>query len=295
MYASKEDAVTQKSPVRPTSEADEAAHLLAELDREMIRAARSLETGTLIDVRDLEVRYGSKVVLTDVGLDIPLRQITAFIGPSGCGKSTALRCFNRMNDEIRSFSMSGRIRIGGQDIMEPKVDVTELRRQVGMVFQHPNPFPMSIHENIALAIREHTPRISRDEVDHLVEWALTKANLWNEVKDDLKRSALALSGGQQQRLCIARALAVKPTVLMLDEPCASLDPISTARIEELLLELSGEYTIIIVTHNLAQARRISDDVAFFLMGRLLEFGEARRVFEDPLRRETADYVRGVYG
>ncbi len=295
MYESKEDAVTQKSPVRPTSEADEAAHLLAELDREMSRAARSLETGTLIDVRDLEVRYGSKVVLTDVGLDIPLHQITAFIGPSGCGKSTALRCFNRMNDEIRSFSMSGRIRIGGQDIMEPKVDVTELRRQVGMVFQPPNPFPMSIHENIALAIREHTPRISRDEVDHLVEWALTKANLWNEVKDDLKRSALALSGGQQQRLCIARALAVKPTVLMLDEPCASLDPISTARIEELLLELSGEYTIIIVTHNLAQARRISDDVAFFLMGRLLEFGEARRVFEDPLRRETADYVRGVYG
>ncbi|MDZ4170344.1 MAG: phosphate ABC transporter ATP-binding protein PstB [Coriobacteriia bacterium] len=249
----------------------------------------------MLKVDGLEVRYGAKTVLTDVTMDIPQNQITAFIGPSGCGKSTALRCFNRMNDEIRSFSMSGRILYGGQDIREPKVDVTELRRQIGMVFQHPNPFPMSIHENIALAVKEHRGRVSKDEVDHVVESALTHANLWDEVKGDLKQSALALSGGQQQRLCIARALAVKPTVIMLDEPCASLDPISTARIEELLLELVADYTIIIVTHNLAQARRISDDVAFFLMGRLLEFGEVRRVFEDPMRRETAEYVRGAYG
>ncbi len=279
----------------PAPEADEAAMLLAELDRQMIRAERALERNTLIDVDNLEVRYGSNVVLRDVTFDVPANQITAFIGPSGCGKSTALRCFNRMNDEIRGFSMNGRIQLGGQDIYDPRVDVTELRRQVGMVFQHPNPFPMSIHENIALAVREHNPRISRDELDGVVEQALVHANLWDEVKDDLKRSALALSGGQQQRLCIARALAVRPTVIMLDEPCASLDPISTARIEELLLELVADYTIIIVTHNLAQARRISDDVAFFLMGRLLEFGDARRVFEDPLRRETADYVRGAYG
>jgi phosphate transport system ATP-binding protein len=164
-----------------------------------------------------------------------------------------------------------------------------------MVFQHPNPFPMSIHENIALAVREHRGKVHRDEIDDIVEQALKQANLWGEVKDDLKQSALALSGGQQQRLCIARALAVKPAVLMLDEPCASLDPISTARIEELLLGLVEEYTIIIVTHNLAQAKRISDDVAFFLMGRLLEFGDARQVFDDPVRRETADYVSGMYG
>lgn len=276
-------------------EIDEAALLLADLDRQMVRAERALERNTMLKVDGLEVRYGSKTVLTDVTMDLPQNQITAFIGPSGCGKSTALRCFNRMNDEIRSFSMSGRILYGGQDIRDPKVDVTELRRQIGMVFQHPNPFPMSIHENIALAVKEHRGRVGKDELDHIVEEALTHANLWDEVKDDLKQSALALSGGQQQRLCIARALAVKPTVIMLDEPCASLDPISTARIEELLLELVADYTIIIVTHNLAQARRISDDVAFFLMGRLLEFGECRRVFEDPMRRETADYVRGVYG
>jgi phosphate transport system ATP-binding protein len=279
----------------PVPETDDTALLLAELDRRMVRAERKLDQSILIDVDGLSVSYGQNTVLSDVTFDIPQHQITAFIGPSGCGKSTALRCFNRMNDQIRSFSMSGRIRIGGQDITDAAVDVTELRRQVGMVFQHPNPFPMSIHENIALAIREHDPRLTRDEVDGIVELALMHANLWDEVKADLKRSALALSGGQQQRLCIARALAVRPTVLMLDEPCASLDPISTARIEELLLELVAEYTIIIVTHNLAQARRISDDVAFFLMGRLLEFGEARRVFEDPLRRETADYVRGAYG
>ena len=274
---------------------DETARLLAELDRRMIRSERSLDQETLIGVDRLQVRYGSKSVLTDVTFDIPQHQITAFIGPSGCGKSTALRCFNRMNDEIRGFAMGGSITFAGQDISDPKVDVTELRRLVGMVFQHPNPFPMSIHENIALAVREHRGRLHKDELDGIVEQSLKQANLWDEVKDDLKQSALALSGGQQQRLCIARALAVKPSVLMLDEPCASLDPISTARIEELLLGLVEDYTIIIVTHNLAQAKRISDDVAFFLMGRLLEFGDARQVFDDPVRRETADYVSGMYG
>jgi phosphate transport system ATP-binding protein len=228
-------------------------------------------------------------------MSLPEHQITAFIGPSGCGKSTALRCFNRMNDLIGSFSMSGTVRVGGHDIYDRTVDVTSLRRMVGMVFQQPNPFPMSIYENIALAIREHRGRVAKDEMDEIVADALKHANLWEEVKDDLGRVATSLSGGQQQRLCIARALAVKPTVLMLDEPCASLDPISTSKIEELLLKLTGEYTIVIVTHNMAQAQRISDDVAFFLMGDLVEFGPSEQIFSCPQRRETASYVRGAFG
>jgi phosphate transport system ATP-binding protein len=230
-----------------------------------------------------------------VTFDLPENRITAMIGPSGCGKSTVLRCLNRMNDGINGFSMDGTVSFRGQSIYDRKVDVTELRRAVGMVFQLPNPFPMSIYENIALAVREHHTRISRDELDHTVEFALRQANLWDEVKNELKRSALGLSGGQQQRLCIARALAVKPEVIMLDEPCASLDPISTARIEELLLDLANEYTIAIVTHNLAQAHRISDDVAFFLIGELVEFGPVASVFENPRRKETAEYVRGAFG
>jgi phosphate transport system ATP-binding protein len=267
---------------------------------------RQMETGlgerrpatdspAIITVEDLGVFYGRKQALQGVSLEIPERRITAFIGPSGCGKSTALRCFNRMNDEIRSFRMTGRIAIAEQDIYGREVNITALRRSVGMVFQQPNPFPMSIYDNIALAVTEQRGRVNRAELDGIVEQSLTHANLWPEVKDSLKDSAFSLSGGQQQRLCIARALAVTPGVIMLDEPCASLDPISTAKIEELLLELSADYTIIIVTHNLAQAHRISDQVAFFLMGKLVEVGETRAVFDAPHYEETANYIQGRFG
>lgn len=278
---------------------EEAARQL--LDDVVVQTSRakSAQTSTvgrdLITLSGVGVRYGRKTVLSDVSFAVPEKGITAFIGPSGCGKSTMLRCINRMNDEIAGFEMSGSIRIDGQDIRARQVDVTALRRAVGMVFQQPNPFPMSVYDNIALAVREHRGRVARPELDAIVEQALSHAHLWDEVKDGLRDSALSLSGGQQQRLCIARALAVRPAVIMLDEPCASLDPISTARIEELLLTLSTEYTIIIVTHNLAQAQRISDQVAFFLMGHLLEVGDARRVFAAPDRRETAEYIRGMYG
>ena len=256
---------------------------------------RSTDVPAIFEVKALDVSYGSKRVLHDVSLEIPEKRITAFIGPSGCGKSTALRCLNRMNDEIPSFNMRGKIRLAGQDIRAKSVNITALRRNVGMVFQQPNPFPMSIYDNIALAVREHDGRISRSELDGIVEQALKHASLWDAVKKGLKDSALSLSGGQQQRLCIARALAVKPAVIMLDEPCASLDPISTARIEELLLELAADYSIVMVTHNMAQAKRISDKVAFFLMGRLLEYGDALQVFEAPQRNETAEYVSGAFG
>ena len=256
---------------------------------------RTADAAPVFQIRGLDASYGSKRVLHDVTFDIPERRITAFIGPSGCGKSTVLRCFNRMNDEISGFRSDGTIQLADQDIRGKGVNVTALRRIVGMVFQQPNPFPMSIYDNISLAVREHGGRVPRAKLDATVETALRQASLWDEVKDNLKDSALSLSGGQQQRLCIARALAVNPSVIMLDEPCASLDPISTARIEELLLALSTDYTIIIVTHNMGQAKRISDRVAFFLMGRLVEMGDALQVFEAPKRNETAEYVRGAYG
>jgi phosphate transport system ATP-binding protein len=253
------------------------------------------DTKALLTSDNLGVHYGQKCALEGVSLSIPSNRITAFIGPSGCGKSTALRCFNRMNDEIASFKMSGKIEIDGQDIYGRSVNITALRRAVGMVFQQPNPFPMSIYDNIALAVKEQRGRVNRIELDGIVEHALKQGNLWDEVKDSLKDSAFSLSGGQQQRLCIARALAVTPTVLMLDEPCASLDPISTAKIEELLLALSADYTIIIVTHNLAQAHRISDQVAYFLMGKLVEVGETRSVFDSPQFPQTANYIQGRFG
>lgn len=249
----------------------------------------------MIDIRALRVSYGPKEVLRDVAMQMPERHITAFIGPSGCGKSTALRCLNRMNDMIRSCTVEGAISIGGQNIYDGGVNVSALRRVVGMVFQQPNPFPMSIFDNIALAIREHEPQLSKAEVASRVEDALSCACLLDELEGDLGKSALALSGGQQQRLCIARAIAVRPAVLMLDEPCASLDPISTAAIEDLLLDLKRDYTIVIVTHNLAQAKRISDRCAFFLMGELLEWGPTEDVFNRPARDETARYITGVYG
>jgi phosphate transport system ATP-binding protein len=239
--------------------------------------------------------YGPKQILQDVSLDIHDCRITALVGPSGCGKSTFLRSLNRMNDLVPGFRSAGRIELDGYDVRSRDVDVASLRAGVGMVFQHPNPFPMSIHDNIALAVKEHRPRMRKSELDDVVEESLRHANLWDEVKTDLKRSAFALSGGQQQRLCIARALAVKPEFLMLDEPCASLDPVSTARIESLLLELSAEYPIVIVTHNLAQAKRISDTMAFFLMGRLLESGETDAMFAGPSFPETREYLEGAFG
>jgi len=279
---------------RPAANRTEA--LLADLDTAAKpRRSRRPSAGAALTIDSLGVSYGKKQVLADVSFEVPEHRITALIGPSGCGKSTVLRCLNRMNDAITGFRMEGHVSFAGQDIYDRRVDVTELRRAVGMVFQQPNPFPMSVYENIALAVREHNPRVSRHELDDTVEFALRQANLWDEVRSELKRSALGLSGGQQQRLCIARALAVKPAVILLDEPCASLDPISTARIEELLLELSNEYTIAIVTHNLAQAHRICDDVAFFLIGELVEFGPVSQVFDNPRRRETAEYVRGSFG
>jgi phosphate transport system ATP-binding protein len=248
-----------------------------------------------ITIGELDSHYGAKQVLRSVSMDLPERHVTAFVGPSGCGKSTALRCLNRMNDTISGFRMSGRIELQGQDINGPGVNVNTLRRVVGMVFQAPNPFPMSIKDNIALAIREHERDLHAKEIDRRVREALEQASLWDEVGDSLSQSALALSGGQQQRLCIARALAVRPSVLMLDEPCASLDPISTAAIERLLLDLKREYTIVIVTHNLAQARRISDYCGFFLMGELVEYGPTDQLFTDPRRDETARYLSGDYG
>jgi phosphate transport system ATP-binding protein len=269
--------------------------LLSRTSRRIGSSRAVTESPPVIEVDGLSASYGRKPVLADVSLGIPSNRITAFIGPSGCGKSTALRCFNRMNDEIPSFSMSGTITLDGQDVNARGVNLTALRRAVGMVFQQPNPFPMSIYDNIALAVKEQRGRVPRAELDSIVETALGQASLWGEVKNSLKDSAFSLSGGQQQRLCIARALAVTPAVLMLDEPCASLDPISTARIEELLLELSADYTIVIVTHNLAQAHRISDQVAFFLMGELVEVGETRSVFEAPEHEQTANYIHGRFG
>jgi len=248
-----------------------------------------------LSIRELNAFYGSKQVLRSISMELPERQITAFVGPSGCGKSTALRCLNRMNDTISGFKMSGNIELEGQNVRARGVNVNTLRRVVGMVFQQPNPFPMSIRDNIALAIREHEQGLRKSEVDSRVREALEQASLWDEVSDSLGHSAFALSGGQQQRLCIARALAVRPRVLMLDEPCASLDPISTAAIERLLLELKRDYTIVIVTHNLAQARRVSDRCAFFLMGELVEFGDTAQMFSAPAQAETEAYLSGVYG
>ena len=245
--------------------------------------------------RALSSWYGNKHVLNEVDLDIREKAITALVGPSGCGKSTFLRCVNRMNDLVRGFRMSGSMVVEGQEVYARDTDLPALRRNVGMVFQHPNPFPMSIYDNIAMAVREHYPRTKKGDLDAVVETSLRQANLWDEVKDQIKGSAFAISGGQQQRLCIARALAVRPDILMLDEPCASLDPISTARIEELLLELKHDYTIVIVTHNLAQARRISDDMAFFLMGKLVESASSSQMLQAPQFPETRDYLAGAFG
>lgn len=248
----------------------------------------------LITVQDMRLWYGPTQALKNISIRIPEKSITALIGPSGCGKSTFLKTLDRMNDLIPTVKITGEVKYRGKNIFDPSVDVNELRRQIGMVFQKPNPFPMSIYDNIAYGPRLMGIR-SRKQLDEIVESSLRSAAIWDETKDRLKKSALGMSGGQQQRLCIARALAVKPQVLLMDEPTSALDPISTGRIEELALELKKEYTIIIVTHNMQQATRISDRTAFFLLGKLVEFDETERMFSTPSDKRTEDYITGRFG
>lgn len=248
----------------------------------------------IISVKDLNLWYANNQALYDIDLGIPEKSITAFIGPSGCGKSTLLKTFNRMNDLVKDVHITGEVLYNGQDIYAPEVEVSELRRQIGMVFQKPNPFPMSIYDNVAFGPRTHGIR-KREELDEIVERSLRDAAIWDEVKDRLRKNALGLSGGQQQRLCIARALAVQPNVLLLDEPTSALDPISTSKIEELTMELKEKYTIVIVTHNMQQAVRISDQTAFFLLGKLIEFGNTEALFSQPKEKKTEDYITGRFG
>ena len=247
-----------------------------------------------LEVERLSLYYGDQQALSEVTLTIPQQRVTAFIGPSGCGKSTLLRCFNRMNDLIDSVRITGEIRLHGLNINADDIDVAQLRTKVGMVFQRPNPFPKSIYENVAYGLRLEGG-MARSEMDDRVEWALKSAALWDEVKDRLKDTALGLSGGQQQRLVIARAVAISPEVLLLDEPASALDPISTLKIEELIHELKSNYTIVIVTHNMQQAARVSDYTAFLYLGELVEFSETQRVFTNPVDQRTEDYITGRYG
>ena len=249
---------------------------------------------SIITAKDLCLWYGGFQALKNVNIEIRPHSITALIGPSGCGKSTFLKTLNRMNDLVPGVRIEGTVTYGGQDIFAPSVDVNDLRKQIGMVFQKPNPFPMSVYDNIAYGPRTHGIK-SKVQLDEIVEEALQGAAIWDEVKDRLKKSALGLSGGQQQRLCIARALAVKPKVLLMDEPTSALDPISTSKIEDLTQQLKKEYTIIMVTHNMQQAVRISDNTAFFLLGELVEYGETEKMFSMPTDRRTEDYITGRFG
>ncbi|MDK2893183.1 phosphate ABC transporter ATP-binding protein PstB [Methanohalophilus sp.] len=253
------------------------------------------EMGSVDDIKveDLNLWYGEKQALYNVSMKIPKNSVTALIGPSGCGKSTFLRCINRMNDLIKGCRIEGKIHIDNKNIYDRDVDVVELRKNVGMVFQKPNPFPMSIYDNIAYGPKIHN--VKKNEIAPIVEEALKGAALWKEVSDRMDTSALDLSGGQQQRLCIARTMAVKPEIILFDEPCSALDPISTNKIEDLILELKKDYTIVIVTHNMQQAARISDYTAYFLLGELIEFGETKQIFENPQEKSTEDYITGRFG
>ncbi len=259
------------------------------------REERRIENEDItLEVSNLNLFYGEKQALHGVNMKIPRKRATAFIGPSGCGKSTLLRCFNRMNDLVDVCRIEGHIRIDGDDLYDRSVDVTEMRRRIGMVFQKPNPFPKSIYENVCYGLR--IQGINKKRVlDERVEWALKGAALWNEVKDRLDDSAFGLSGGQQQRLVIARCIAVEPEVLLLDEPCSALDPISTLKVEELINELKEQFTIIIVTHNMQQAARVSDYTAYMYMGKLIEFGATNQLFTNPREKHTEDYITGRYG
>ena len=248
----------------------------------------------VITVKNMCLWYGQVQALKNININIEEKSITALIGPSGCGKSTFLKSLNRMNDLIPDVKITGDLRYRGEDIFDPKLNVNELRRNIGMVFQKPNPFPMSIYDNIAYGPRTHGIT-NRTKLDEIVENSLKGAAIWNEVKGNLKKSALSLSGGQQQRLCIARALAVEPDVLLMDEPTSALDPISTSKIEELVSELKSQYTIVMVTHNMQQAVRISDYTAFFLLGDLIEYGDTQKIFEQPKDKRTEDYITGRFG
>jgi phosphate transport system ATP-binding protein len=252
------------------------------------------EMGDPIKVRDVHGWYGSFKALHGISMDMPAKQVTGLIGPSGCGKSTFLRWINRMNDQVEGARAEGVIEVDGTNVLAKTTDVVELRRHIGMVFQKPNPFPKSIYDNVAFGARLHY-KLSKPDLDAIVEHSLRRASLWDEVKDRLKQSAIGLSGGQQQRLCIARALAVDPQVLLMDEPCSALDPKSTARIEELIAELRGDYTIIIVTHNMQQAARVSDATAFMFQGELIEYGPTEQVFTKPRVKQTEDYIHGRFG
>jgi phosphate transport system ATP-binding protein len=262
----------------------------------MERGAKvSLEDETIaLEVKDFNLFYGAKQALHGINMQIPKNRVTAFIGPSGCGKSTLLRCFNRMNDLVDSVKMEGDLLLHGDEINAPSVNVADLRRQVGMVFQKPNPFPKSIYENVAYGLRLQGIN-DRATLDAVVEKSLKGAALWDEVKDRLNESAMGMSGGQQQRLVIARAIAIEPEVLLLDEPASALDPLSTLKIEELIYELKDDYTIVIVTHNMQQAARVSDYTAFMYMGELIEFGATDELFTNPAKKQTEDYITGRYG
>jgi phosphate transport system ATP-binding protein len=249
---------------------------------------------TLIEVNDLSLYYGASKALKNISLSLGEKVVTAFIGPSGCGKSTLLRCINRMNDLIDSVRIEGSLKVADQDIYAKNVDVIELRKRIGMVFQKSNPFPKSIYENIAYGLRLHGMK-KKSDLDSHIEQSLRGAAIWDEVKDRLHTSALGLSGGQQQRICIARAIAIKPEIILMDEPASALDPIATARIEELILELKKDFTIVIVTHNMQQAARISDYTAFFYIGELIEFDTTTKIFTNPAKKQTEDYVTGRFG
>lgn len=248
----------------------------------------------IIETKDVDLFYGSKQALQKIALNIKKNQVTALIGPSGCGKSTFLRTLNRMNDLIPNVKTTGEIHIGGENVQDPKIDMVNLRKKVGMVFQQANPFPFSIYDNVAYGPRMHGIK-DKKMLDEIVERSLRQAALWEEVHDRLDRSAIGMSGGQQQRLCIARVLAVKPDVILMDEPTSALDPISTAKVEDLILELKKDYTIVIVTHNMQQASRISDETAFFLNGRIVEFADTTSIFTNPAEKETEDYISGRFG
>ncbi len=247
-----------------------------------------------IEIKNLDFYYGKYKALKNINLTIPEKKVTAFIGPSGCGKSTLLRTLNRMFELYPEQRAEGEINFEGENILTSKLDIAILRAKIGMVFQKPTPFPMSIYENIAFGVRLFE-KMSKGEMDERVEWALQKAALWTEVKDKLHQSGNGLSGGQQQRLCIARAIAVKPEVILLDEPCSALDPISTAKVEELIIELKEDYTVVIVTHNMQQAARVSDYTTYMYLGEMIEFGETRQMFMKPARQETEDYITGRFG
>ena len=280
----------QATPQPAEKKTVSASHALPEMSETLSMANET----TKIEVNDLKLYYGNDQALKGIDMVIPERKVTAFIGPSGCGKSTLLRCFNRMNDLVDICKITGEVIIGGKNIYDRDVDVAELRRNVGMVFQKPNPFPKTIYENVAYGLRLQGVR-SKRVLDETVEQSLRSAALWDEVKDRLHDNAFGMSGGQQQRLVIARAIAIQPEVLLLDEPASALDPISTLKIEELINDLKNEYTIVIVTHNMQQAARVSDYTAFMYMGELIEYGDTNTLFTNPSKRQTEDYITGRYG